>query len=79
MESDGMVINELGIKKHMEGSGRGLIRSIFLTLLWREGGNLQKKKTLNLDIRFSSLDLNPRPPEYDSGVQSLWATAFGEE
>jgi hypothetical protein len=39
----------------------------------------EKNKILNLDIRFSISDLNPRPPEYDPGVHSLWATAFGEE
>jgi hypothetical protein len=60
------VINERRIGKDSEGSGRGLILRYYPRIHLK--GLRKTTKNLNQDSWSPGQDLNPRPPEYESGV-----------
>jgi hypothetical protein len=50
-------------EKDLEGSGRGLIYGTILPIYWNE----ENHKSLNQDSRSPGRDLNPGPPEHETG------------
>jgi hypothetical protein len=52
----------------VEGSGRGLIQG---TMRHLPGGTDENHENLSQDSRSPALDLNPGPPEYETGVVTI--------